>query len=363
MSVFKGVKIIDLTRVFSGPFATRHFADYGANVIKIEPPNGDDARYFPPLVNGWSGYFEQLNRNKKSLFLDLKSKPDLNRLYRLVKKADVFVENFSPVVKKKLKIDYNTIRKINPKIIYASVNGISESVNRKYYDVIAQAESGLVSLNGEDGDLKISTSVVDAFSGLKLAFAIAAALFYRLKTGNGQKLSVSMKGSAFDLLEQNLVEYSVTKVNPPKVGNMDNAVFPFGIFKTKDGSIALAVGNNDIWVRLSAFLKKENASFDLSNYSTNVDRIKNYKLLRDYIESIFSNFESSKLVKILNELGIPVGKVNRMQDVYQDDENYSEKLLRKVNIESVGEVVVSNGGISFSSDKSKKYIPAPILKR
>ena len=180
--IFKNIKILDLSRVLSGPLATRHFAQQGAEVIKAEPPQGDDTRQFPPLVKGWSGYFEIFNHNKKSLVLNLKLPVDLEKFYELCKDADVIVENFSPAIKCKLKIDYPTIKKINRKIIYASLCGISNNNDCKYYDIIAQAESGLISINQTNS----KTSIVDSFAGMKLAFAIAGALYNRERTNEGE---------------------------------------------------------------------------------------------------------------------------------------------------------------------------------
>ena len=322
MKLFSSLKILDLTRVFSGPFATRHFADFGAEVIKIEPPKGDDSRNFPPLINNWSGYFEILNRNKKSLVLDLKKNKDLNIFYNLCKSSDVIVENYSPKVSKKLKIDYSIVKKINPHIVYASIVGVSDNVNKKYYDVIAQAESGLISLNGEKEHMKISTSIVDAFSGMKLAYAISSALYTREKTGNGCKITVSMKGSAFDLLEQNLIATSISKQNPPKVGNMDNAIAPFGLFKTKDGAVIIAIGNEKQWKIFEKFLQKENNLFPKQYFINNQLRLKNIKILKVEIEKILKKYSSNDFSTILDKLDIPNAKVNTMTDIMADQENY-----------------------------------------
>ena len=175
--IFKNIRILDLTRILSGPLATRHFAVQGAEVIKIESPSGDDTRNFPPLIHDWSGYFEFLNHNKKSLVLDLKLAKDLERFYELCKSADVVLENFSPCVKTNLKIDYDTIKKLNPKIIYASICGVTPCNAQKYYDIIAQAESGLISLNRTNN----TTAIIDSFVAMKLAFAISSALYNREK--------------------------------------------------------------------------------------------------------------------------------------------------------------------------------------
>lgn len=353
---------MDLTRVFSGPFATRHFADFGAEVIKIEPPQGDDSRNFPPLVGEWSGYFEILNRNKKSIVLNLKEKTDLDQFYALCKESDVVVENFSSTVAKKLKIDFSTIKKINPQIIYASITGISENVDKKYYDVIAQADSGIISINGEDDDMKISTSIVDAFSGMKLAYAISSALYAREKTKLGCKITVSMKGSAFDLLEQNLIAASISKENPQKVGNMDNAIAPFGVFKTKDSAVVIAIGNENQWKVFESFLRKNNKFFPADIYASNHLRLQNIKKLKIEIENILRKYSCDDAVKILEALRIPCTKIKTMVDVVDDQENYEEKLLEKINHPVAGEIVVSSGGIFFSEFKKDKYKKAPKLK-
>ncbi len=362
MNIFSSVKIVDLTRVFSGPFATRHFAEFGAQVIKIEPPQGDDSRNFPPLRGGWSGYFEILNHNKQSLVLNLKSAPDIQTFYDLCASCDILVENFSSSVTKKLGIDYQTIKKMNPTIIYASITGISEQVNRKYYDVIAQAESGIISLNGTTEDMKISTSVVDAFTGMKLAYAISTALYAREKTGQGCKMSVSMKGSAFDLLEQNLIETSVTQVNPPKVGNMDSAIAPFGVFKTKDSSIVIAIGTEQQWHIFEGFLLQHIPTLHTERFQTNQHRIANYPLLISEIEQVLQNFTSAEAISLLNALSIPCAQVNTMTDVLADQENYQEQLLQKINHSTAGPIVVPTGGIFFSNYTKEKYAEAPLLE-
>ncbi len=361
MNIFSKIKIIDLTRVFSGPFATRHFADFGANVIKIEPLQGDDSRNYPPRIDNWSGYFEVLNRNKQSIFLNLKNTSDLEKFYILCEDADVLVENFTPNVKKNLKIDYKNIKKINPQIIYASISGVSPQINKKYYDLIAQAESGLISLNGEKDDMKISTSVVDAFSGMKLAFAISAALFNKERTNQGDEISVSMKGSAFDLLEQNLIEASIAKENPQKIGNMDSAIAPFGIFKTKDKNISLAIGNEIQWNNFSNYFKKCSPSLNNTNFSNNLVRIKNIDKLKIEIEKIFYNFSSKDILKILTNLDIPAAPINTMMDVINDQENFDENLLKKIKHPIAGDIIVPVGGIFFSKNKKEKYRFSPNL--
>lgn len=360
MSIFSDIKVLDLTKVFSGPFATRMLADYGEEVLKIEnDENPDDSRQFPPLKNGWSGYYEILNRNKKGIALNLKDEKDLNTFYQLVTKADIIVENFTPSTKHKLKIDYNTVKEFNPSIIYASLSGIGQQSDRKYYDVIAQAESGLMSLTGFEGSpMKIGPSIVDAFSGMTLAFALASALFYKAKTGQGQYLDLSMLGCSINLLEANLIDYSITKKNPKRTGNQDNAIAPFGVFSTQDGQVVLAIGNNTLWNTLALFLS-EHTSFNQSLFATNHFRLKNIDELTNLIETVFSHFKSEELSDILTQMGIPCSMVFTMKEVYQNRNLYKSGELVTFKHPQLGECVIPGKPIHFSVDFEKIFQKAP----
>jgi CoA:oxalate CoA-transferase len=359
MNLFTSIKILDLSRVFSGPFATRHFADFGAEVIKIEQPHGDDSEHYPPTKDNWSGYYELLNRNKKKLVLDLKNKADLCRFYDLCQSCDVVVENYSPRVVNDLKIDYATLRKVQPKVIYASIRGISDTINRKYYDAIAQAESGLMSLNGIEDDMKNATSIIDAFTGMKLAYAISTALFHRERTGVGSRVVVSMRGSAFDMLEQNLIASSISKSNPAKVGNMDNAIAPFGVFRAHDSNIVLAIGNNAQWTTFVTFLQEKNPSFDEHLFKNNSLRLRNLAMLKKEIEHVFMRCPADEIVSTLARLAIPCAKTHTMQDVLACSENFDNYLLERVRHSAAGEIVVPTGGIFFSGNTKEPYKEAP----
>ena len=363
MNIFSNITIIDLSQVFSGPFATRHFSDYGAQVIKVEPPNGDSSRDFPPLKNDgtWSGYFETVNRNKTCQVIDLKTQVGKNKLYKICEKADILVENFSPNVTKKLGIDFQTIKKINPRLIYASLSGISPNIDRKYYDVLAQAESGLMSLNGETNDMKNSTSIIDAFSGLKLAHALSSALYHREKTNEALHIFVSMRGSAFDLLEQNLIESSLSKKNPKKVGNMDSAIAPFGVFKTQNGNIVLAIGSQLQWNSFNKIFKTLYPQYSEDLFLSNILRIKNIKILIYEIEQAFGNNTNDELIEILTKQNIPCAKVHTMLDVLSNNENKVQGLLEDIYIEGIGTCTVSTGGIFFDQYSKERYKQSPSL--
>lgn len=362
MNIFSGVKVIDITKVFSGPFATRMLADYGAEVLKIETEaNQDDSREFPPIKNGWSGYYELLNRNKKGIAIDLKNEDQRQNLYDLCKTADIFVENLTPSTKHKLKVDYETLKRYNPNIIYASLSGLGQTEDKKYYDVIAQAESGLLSLSGTpEMPLKIGPSVVDAFSGMTLAFSIASALFFKQETGKGQFIEVSMLGCAMNMLEHNLVEYSLTHTNPLRAGNQDTAIAPFGIYAASNGYIALAIGNDKLWQVLLGFLKQYTTIAE-EHCSTNTARLANNHMLTESIEKVFANFTLTELCQKLTELNIPCSPVNTMAEVYDDEQNYLTQRLIKAHHSKLGEYVTSGKSIHFSEAEPFSLVEAPSI--
>lgn len=360
--LFSGITVLDLTKVFSGPLATRYLADHGATVIKIEPEElPDPTRFYPPLKNGWSGYFEILNRNKQSINLNLKEIADYQKFIELVKTADVIVENMLPNVKTKLNIEYQTLKQHNPKIIVASLAGIDQNTNTKYYDLIAQAESGLLSLTGTpETPTKIGPSVVDAFSGANLAFAISSALFYREKNGIGQEISVSMLAGAMNLLEQNLIEYSVKQRNPKRPGNHDTAIAPFGVFKTSDGFIALAIGDDKIWNSFIA-ISEQFAELQSQRYISNQNRLDNLTELVQKIESIFSQFTTTQLVTLLKEHVIPCASIREMSDVASHEWFYESQALKKIEHPKLGTIIIPGNAIQFSTEAQHSYINAPEL--
>lgn len=361
MGLFTGLKIIDLTRVFSGPFATRLFADYGATVIKIESPDRpDDSRSFGPIKNSASGYYETLNRRKQGVKIDLRTEKGKKEFFRLVSDADVVVENYRPGTKQRLGISYEDIIAHNPHIILASIAGISQDCDEGYYDVIGQAESGLMSLSGMPGNpTKIGTAVVDAFSGALLAHAISSALWYREKTGIGQWVDVSMLASALNLLENGLADYSVTGKNPEPFGNHDTAIAPFGVYRCADGAIVIAAGNDRLWKRLLSFLSSHvpvpNVCFD-----TNNDRLKNQRELTDYVERVVSKMYRSEVIAVLKKDRIPVAPVQLMSDVVNDPKLYDMHMLERVSHPKLGDFVTPGRSITYrAKPESEPYCFAP----
>ena len=312
----EGLKVIDLTTALNGPFCTMILADYGAEVLKIEPLGGEQCRTWGPLdeKSGESGFFNYVNRNKKGATLNLKTEKGLQMFYELVKDADILVENYRGGVTKKLKIDYETIRKINPNIIYSSGSGFGQYgpiTHRPCYDIVAQAMGGMVNLTGfKDTDpVKVGPSVADHVAGIYLAVGTLLALHHRDVTGEGQHVDVAMFDTIFSLLENALVNYTVGGFISQRNGNVDPSIAPFDIFKCKDGFVALGVGNDKLFQNFCRTIGHEELLED-PRYTTNELRCQNYVPdLQNVIVGWCEQYTKSEVEAIMDEAGIPCGPV------------------------------------------------------
>ena len=257
-------------------------ADYGADVIKIEPVAGEQSRHWGPIdeKTGESGFYGFVNRNKKGVTLNLKSEKGLQMFYDLVKDADVLVENYKGGVTKKLKIDYETVRKINPNIIYASGSGFGQYgpiTHRPCYDIVAQAMGGMVNLTGfkVTDPVKVGPSIADHVAGIYLMVGIGMALYHREKTGEGQQIDVAMFDVIFSLLENAIVNYTMDGEISQRNGNVDPSIAPFDIYKCKDGFVALGVGNDRLFSKFAETIGHPELLED-PRYANNDLRCKNY---------------------------------------------------------------------------------------
>ena len=357
--LFEGIKVLDCTRVFSWPFASRYFADYGAEVVKIETEeNYDEARWFSPMIDWKSAYFDILNRGKKSINLDLKNSNDLEIFYEEVKKADIFLENFSPKIKYRLKIDYETLRKINPKLIYGSLNGYWENTDKKAYDTIIQAECWLTSLSGIDQPMKNATSIIDSFSGVTLALGITSLLYKREQTGKWDFVNIPMIAWWIQLLEQNLTATSSSWNNPEYVGNHDSAIFPFWFFKTWDGEISLAIWNDTLWKIFSDIFLWEYTVDAL----TNSQRLQKKEVLTKYIEKKFSDYTTGNLLDILTKKWIPCSAINTMTDLLENTNLYKEKYIKELKDDEGNTYSVPYEFLKYKSYNIEEIAPSPEIE-
>ena len=364
----QGLKVIDLTSALNGPFCTMTLADYGADVIKVEPVDGDQCRTWGPMdpKSGDSGFFAQINRNKKSTTLNLKSEKGRAMFYELVKDADILVENYKGGVTKKLKIDYETIRQINPRIIYGSSSGFGQYgpiTHRPCYDIVAQAMGGMLNLTGykETDPVKVGPSVADHVSGIYLTVGILMALYHREKTGVGQQIDVSMLDTIFSLLENNIPYYTVGGWDPERMGNVDSTIAPFDVYPCKDGFVALGVGNDRMWERFCDIIGHPELRED-PRYATNVSRFENYEPdLRNLLCDWCKQYTKSEIEQIMDEGSIPCGPVLTVKEAIDHPHFKAREMIVHCQHPTIGDMQIQGCVMKMSETPGSVETPAPLL--
>ena len=368
MKALEGLKVLDLTQAYNGPFCTTMLADNGAEVIKIEPVEGDQSRSWGPIdeKSGESGFYAFLNRNKKGCTLNLKSDKAREMFYELVKDADVVVENFKGGVTKRLKVDYETLKKINPKIIYASGSGFGQYgpiTHRPCYDIVAQSMGGIVNLTGfpQTPPTKVGPSIADNTTGMFLCIGVLLALYNREKTGKGQQVDVSMFDTIFSLLENAIVNYTMTGEIPQRQGNIDPSIAPFDIFKAKVGYIAIGVGNDRLFREFCAIIEHEELLED-PRYETNDLRCKNYKEgLQQTIQSWVEKRTKKEIEEIFDKGGIPCGPVLDMKEAIEHPHIQAREMMVHCEHPTMGDLYFQGCPVKLSETPGSVEAPAPLL--
>ena len=364
--ILSGVRILDLTRVLSGPFCTMLLADQGAEVVKVEEPGrGDDARHLgPPFRGDVSGFFVSVNRNKKSLTLNLKAQRGIDLLKQLVRQADVFIENYRPGVAERLGIDYRTLSAIQPKLIYASVSGFGQTGpyrERPGYNIVVQALSGVMSTSGPPGaaPYPIGVSLGDIPAGMFAAFAVTTALYAREQSGHGQYIDVSMLDSLVAMMENPVVRQGMGEAAKP-FGRRHPSITPYGIFDAADGPIALAVGNDRLWLRLCDVLERHDLAAD-ERFRTNALRTMNVEALDALLCEILAQRPAVAWLQLLLAAGIPASPVNTVTDLFEDPQIKARGMLPHVEQPDAGSIPVCGAPLRFAGQLQPTYRPAPKL--
>lgn len=339
---FSGVTVLDFSRVLAGPFCTALLADMGADIIKVEPPSGDDQRAMGAFKNGISISFELTNRNKRSIRLDLKDPEGLDIARALAARCDVVVENFRPGVARKLGIDYTTLSKGRKDLVYCSISGFGQAgplASSPSYDVIAQALSGLMSITGapDAEPMMVGDSIGDTVSGLFAAWAIASALYRRATTGEGANLDVAMFDSLFALLPTALAQLQVSDKAPGRQGNQHPLSAPFGSYAAADGNIIIAVANNALFARLATAMGKPGLSAD-ERFATDQLRRINRDSLRAEIEAWAGSMTAAEAVGVLGEAGIPASLIWNVAEAADSTHAQHRGLLTPVAHDVVGSI-------------------------
>ena len=361
-----GVRVLDLTRILAGPFCTAILANLGAEVIKIEEPvKGDDSREFTPHINGESAYFMSYNNQKKSITLDLKKKQGREIFLEMVKFSDVVVENFRNGVMKKLDIDYTSLSKIKPDLIYASLSGfgsIGLYKNRPAYDVVVQGISGAMSLTGSpDGEpTRIGLSIADLTGGVYTAIGIISALYAREKGMGGQKIDLAILDCLVAIMGNHVAQYTTTGKVPLRVGNRHRSIAPFSSYRTLDSIITVAAGNDRMWAKLCHCLGIDEL-IDDPRFATNALRVENVKELEEILQKIFSTKTSASWLELLNANGVPCGPINTVAEVVHDPHILAQEMIVEVDHPVIGLFKTVGFPIKFSRTPCRVEKPAPVL--
>ena len=341
-------KVIDLTRVRAGPTAVRQLADWGADVIKIESPDGDAGlggeRHGPD--------FQNLHRNKRSLTLNLKSPQGVEVMHRLVAQADVLVENYRPDVKFRLGVDYDSLQAINPRLVYASISGFGQDGpyrDRPGFDQIAQGMGGLMSITGEPGHgpMRVGIPVADLTAGIFAAMGILIALLEREQSGQGQWVKSSLLGAQISMLDFQAARWTIANDVPGQAGNNHPTSIPTGVFATADGHINIAAAGDDIYRRLCRSLGADHLAAD-PLYATGSARSANRDALNEAIGAITRHKTSAEWIEALNKAGVPSGPIYRMNEVFADPQVKHLGMTRTVPHPVLGDVEVIGQPIELS---------------
>ncbi|MGB9868259.1 MAG: CaiB/BaiF CoA transferase family protein [Bacillota bacterium] len=369
----EGIRVADLTHVLAGPFCTMILADLGAEVIKVEPPGGDDSRQFGPFVaeaqgcNMQSGYFISVNRNKKSVCVDLKTPEGKEIFRRMVKVSDVVVENFRPGTMARLGFSYEQLKQIKPDIIYCSICGFGHDSlegyhSRPAYDLAAQAYSGLMSVTGPEGGppCRVGTSVGDIVAGHEAAIGIMAALWYREKTGKGQHVDISMVDSLVYILENAIVRYTISGEIPKPLGTAHPTITPFQAFEASDGWIAIPIGNDSLWTKFCRAIGKEELIED-PRFVTNPLRCENKADLIPLLSEVIRSRTSREWFEIFEQHGLPYSPINTIDKVVEDPNINYRGMIVEIDQPRVGKIKIVGSPYRLSDTPGEVRDHGPLL--
>jgi CoA:oxalate CoA-transferase len=361
------VRVIDLGHVLAAPTAAMILADLGADVIHLEPPHGDDARQFGPFRGGHSGYFASVNRNKRSVVVDLKTEGGAQVLRDLIRSSDVVLENYRPGTLSRLGFSYEVMSELNPRIIYASICGFGHDALPAYadkpaYDMVAQAFSGLMSITGPEGGppVRVGTSVGDITAGHQCAIAILAALWYRERTGRGQVVDMSMVDGLVYILENAIVRYTLSGQMPAPLGTRHPAITPFRAYPTADSWIVIALGNDGLWQTFCQAIERPDLAAD-ARFRTNALRTQHHGELDALLEPVTREKTTEEWVALLEAHHLPYSPIQNVEQVVHDPNIRHRGMIAQVDQPGMGPVEIVGSPFHLSETPGTVRTPAPAL--
>ena len=365
--VLSGLVVVDATRFLSGPYCTMILGDWGADVVKIEHPvNGDDSRAMAPLVNGESYPSAMVNRNKRSIALDLKSPRGHEVAMELVRSADVFVENFRPGVTQRLGLDYDTLKGANPGLVYCSVTGFGQTgpeSHRAGFDIIAQGMTGFMRMTGEPGGgpAKFGVAVSDLSAGMTAAHAILSSYIHRLRTGEGQYVDVSLVDAGLALTVWEAGAYFGEGVVPSPEGSRHRHNAPYQAFRTEDGFVTVGANNERLWKRLCVDVLEQPDLLGREEYATNSARVAHVDQLEEELSEIFSQRTTGHWVEALDAAGVPGGPVLTYDQVLEQPQVRAREMILEVDHPRLGTIHMLGMPAKASRSPARVRRPAPLL--
>ncbi|MGN7385410.1 CaiB/BaiF CoA transferase family protein [Sporosarcina sp. SAFN-015] len=362
----KGVTVIDITTNISGPSLTMILGDLGADIIKIERPFiGDDSRGMGPLWEGEGVYHLQINRNKRSIVIDLKSEEGKELLYKFVQEGDVFVENFRLGKAEEIGFGYETLKALNPSLIYCSLTAYGQEgpdSKKPGYDAIVQAETGIMSINGPPGgeSARAAVSILDQGSAMWGAIGVLSALLHRERTGEGQKVETSLFETGVFWTGYHLLSYMATGEEQVKMGTGHSSFAPYGAFKTKNGELMIGISNDSLFGKLCKALDKEEWIED-PKFKRNLDRVKNRNQLSREIEQVLSSQDASYWLERIDQAGVPSSIIRNISSMIDHPQMESTQMLEEVAHPLIDEMKLARLPIRLSASPVRIRKAPPLL--
>ena len=363
----EGVKILDLTQIMAGPFCTMLLADMGADVVKVEKPGGGDdtRRMGPPFVNGESAAFLGINRNKRSVVVDLKAKEGVELVKRMASKSDVFVQNFRPGSLERMGLGHEQLREINPALVYCTISGFGTTgpyARRAGFDLVAQGMSGLMSINGHLGGppAKVGVPITDLNAGIFAAYGILTAYIHRLKTGEGQHVDTSLMESGIAYTFWESAMYFATGNIPGPMGSAHRLTAPYQAFHTSDGYVNIGAANQSNWERLCRAIGRDKLVED-TRFLQPSDRMDNIDDLTATLDETFASENSQHWLDTLAEAGVPAGPIYNMADVYADPQVQAREMMVEMDHPTAGRIKNIGMPVKLSETPGSVRSPSPLL--
>ena len=366
MQPLNGIRVLDLSRVLAGPYCTMVLGDLGADVIKVESPEGDETRgWGPPFIEGESAYYLCVNRNKRSIVADFKTEEGRKVLHELAKRSDVLVENFRPGTLKRFELDFESVAALHPGLIYCSITGFGQTGplrDKPGYDFMIQAMGGLMSITGEPGGepMKVGVAVADLFAGQNAVIAVLAALQARAQTGRGQHLDISLLDSQLGMLANVASNYLVSGKLPKRYGNAHANIVPYQSFQASDGWFVLAVGNDRQFEKLGTVIENPELVSE-ERFVTNSGRVEHREELISALKQIFLTRTANEWLARLDAEGIPCGPINTLDNVFSMPQVEARDMLVPMEHAGIGDLKLVGSPLKFGETPVGYRLPPPTL--